>query len=53
MRRSPWATLAVIALALIGLNAVLRILGVQIRISVIGSIVLSLIVGAIVAGTRR
>ncbi|MDH3705343.1 MAG: hypothetical protein OES57_04715 [Acidimicrobiia bacterium] len=52
-RRGPWASLAVFVLVLIGINAVLGVLGVQIRISIIGSIILSVIVGGIMAASNR
>ena len=53
MQRSRWASLGVFVLVLIGLNAVMRILGIQVRISIIGSIILTLIVGGIMAASNR
>ena len=51
--RGPLAAFAVFILVLIGLNVLFSILGWQIRISIIGSIVLTLIVGGIMALTNR
>lgn len=51
--RSPLAQLGVFVLLLIVLNIVLALLGSPVRISIIGSIVLSLVVGAIMGGLNR
>ena len=52
-RRGPLAALGVFVLVLIGLNVLFAVLGWQIRISIIGSIVLTLVVGGIMAATNR
>ena len=51
--RGPLAALGVFILVLIGLNILFAVLGWQIRISIIGSIVLTLIVGGIMAMSNR
>jgi putative effector of murein hydrolase LrgA (UPF0299 family) len=51
--RSPIAQLAVFVLVLVAINVVAQVLGLNIRISIIGSIVLTLIVGGVMALTRR
>jgi putative effector of murein hydrolase LrgA (UPF0299 family) len=51
--RSPVAQLVVFVLVLIAINVVAQVLGLNIRISIIGSIVLTLIVGGVMGLTRR
>lgn len=51
--RSPIAQLVVFVLVLIAINVVAQLLGLNIRISIIGSIVLTLIVGGVMGLTRR
>lgn len=51
--RSPIAQLLVFVLVLIAINVVAQVLGLNIRISIIGSIVLTLIVGGVMGLTRR
>lgn len=51
--RSPIAQLIVFVLVLIAINVVAQVLGLNIRISIIGSIVLTLIVGGVMGLTRR
>ena len=51
--RSPIAQLVVFVLVLIAINVVAQVLGLNIRISIIGSIVLTLIVGGVMGLTRR
>ena len=51
--RSPFAQLIVFVLILIAINVVAQLLGLNIRISIIGSIVLTLIVGGVMGLTRR
>jgi len=51
--RSPFARLLIFILVLILLNVGAQLLGLQIRISIIGSIVLTLIVGGIMAMANR
>lgn len=51
--RSPLAQLAVFVLVLVALNVVLQLFGVQLRINIIGSIVLTIVVGGIMQLTRR
>jgi putative effector of murein hydrolase LrgA (UPF0299 family) len=51
--RSPIAQLIVFVLVLIAINVVAQVLGLNIRISIIGSIVLTLIVGGVMGMTRR
>jgi putative effector of murein hydrolase LrgA (UPF0299 family) len=51
--RSPIARLVVFVLVLMAINVVAQVLGLNIRISIIGSIVLTLIVGGVMALTRR
>ncbi|MGI9616124.1 MAG: hypothetical protein ACR2QO_24635 [Acidimicrobiales bacterium] len=53
MSRSPLGQLVVFVLVLIVLNVVAQLLGLQIRISIIGSIVLTLVVGGIMALANR
>ncbi|MGI9603860.1 MAG: hypothetical protein ACR2QE_18395 [Acidimicrobiales bacterium] len=52
-RRSPLAQIGVFILVLIGLNVLFRVLGLQIQISIIGSLVLTVVVGGIMAATNR
>lgn len=51
--RSPFAQLIVFVLVLIAINAVAQVLGLNIRISIIGSIVLTLVVGGVMGLSRR
>jgi putative effector of murein hydrolase LrgA (UPF0299 family) len=51
--RSPIAQLVVFVLVLVAINVLAQVLGLNIRISIIGSIVLTLIVGGVMALTRR
>ena len=51
--RSPIAQLIVFVFVLIAINVVAQVLGLNIRISIIGSIVLTLIVGGVMGMTRR
>mgnify|MGYP001820129315 CR=1 FL=1 len=51
--RSPFAQLIVFVLILVAINVVAQVLGLNIRISIIGSIVLTLIVGGVMGLTRR
>lgn len=51
--RSPFAQLIVFVLILIVINVVAQLLGLNFRISIIGSIVLTLIVGGVMGLTRR
>ena len=51
--RSPLGRLVVFVLVLIALNVIAQILGLQVRISIIGSIVLTLVVGGIMALLNR
>jgi putative effector of murein hydrolase LrgA (UPF0299 family) len=51
--RSPIAQLVVFVLVLVAINVVAQVLGLNIRISIIGSIVLTLIVGGVMGLTRR
>ena len=51
--RSPITQLIVFVLVLIAINVVAQVLGLNIRISIIGSIVLTLIVGGVMGLTRR
>jgi hypothetical protein len=51
--RGPFAQMLVFILVLIGINVVAQVLGLHIRISIIGSIVLTLVVGGIMAMTNR
>ncbi len=51
--RSPLGQLLVFVLVLIALNVVAQLLGLQVRISIIGSIVLTLIVGGVMAVANR
>jgi len=53
MNKSSLAQLAVFVLVLIGINIVFAILGIQMRISIIGSIVLSLVVGGAMTAMNR
>ena len=52
-RRSPLAQLVVFVLVLIVLNVVLRLFGVQVQINIIGSIVLTVLVGGIMRVANR
>ena len=52
-RRSPLAQFAVFILILIVINIVLAIVGSPMRISIIGSVVLSIVVGGIMAAMNR
>ena len=52
-KRGPIAQLIVFVLALIAINVVAQVVGLNIRISIIGSIVLTLIVGGVMGMTRR
>lgn len=45
--------LAVFVLVLIAINVVAQLLGLQLRISIVGSIVLTLIVGGVMAMANR
>ena len=51
--RGPFAQLVVFVLVLIAINVVAQVLGLNIRISIIGSIVLTLIVGGVMGMTRK
>ena len=51
--RSPIAQLVVFVLVLIAINVVAALLGLQLRISIIGSIVLTLVVGGVMAVANR
>lgn len=51
--RSSFAQLIVFVLVLVALNVVAQLLGFQMRINIIGSIVLTVVVGGIMALTRR
>ena len=51
--RCPLAQLIVFVLVLIGITVVAPLLGLQLRISISGSIVLTIIVGGLMALTRR
>ncbi len=51
--RSPLGQLVVFVVVLVVLNLVLQLFGVQLRINIIGSIVLTIVVGGIMALTRR
>ncbi len=53
MNRSAFGQLVVFVLVLIVINVVAQLLGLQLRISIIGSIVLTVVVGGIMALTRR
>ncbi len=52
-RRSPLAQFAVFVLVLVGINVVLAVIGSPMRISIIGSIVLSLLVGGAMTAMNR
>ena len=52
-RRSPLANFLVFILVLVGINVVLAIFGSPMRISIIGSIVLTIVVGGIMAAMNR
>ncbi len=52
-RRSPLAQFTTFVLVLIAINAVLAIFGSPLRISIIGSLVLTIVVGAIMGSTNR
>lgn len=47
--RSRFGQFVVFVLALIAINVVAQLFGLQLRISIIGSIVLTLVVGAVMA----
>jgi hypothetical protein len=51
--RGPIAGFAVFILVLIGLNVLFSVLGWQLRISIIGSIVLTVVVGGIMTVANR
>jgi len=51
--RSPIAQLVVFVLVLIAINVIAQVLGLNIRISIIGSIVLTLVVGGVMGLTRK
>lgn len=51
--RSPLGQLVVFILVLIVINVVAQLLGLNFRISIIGSIVLTLILGLVMGATRR
>ena len=51
--RGPLAAFGMFILVLIGLNILFQVLGWQIRISIIGSIVLTVVVGGIMAISNR
>ncbi len=51
--QSRFGQLVVFVLVLIVLNVAAQLLGLQVRISIIGSIVLTLIVGGVMAITSR
>ena len=52
-RRSPLAQFGLFVLILVAINAVLAVTGSPMRISIIGSIVLSLVVGGIMTAANR
>ena len=52
-RRSPLAQFAVFILILVVINIVLAIVGSPMRISIIGSVALSIVVGGIMAAMNR
>ena len=51
--RGRFGQLVVFVLVLIVINVVAQLLGLQLRISIIGSIVLTLVVGGVMAMTNR
>jgi len=51
--RSPLGQLLVFVLVLIALNVVAQLLGLQVRISIVGSIVLTLVVGGVMTVANR
>ena len=51
--RSPMAQLATFVVVLILLNVVFRVLGLQLQISIIGSLVLTVVVGAAMGIANR
>ena len=51
--RSPIGQLIVFVLVLIALNVVAQLLGLQVRISIVGSVVLTAVVGGIMAISNR
>lgn len=51
--RGPIAQLVVFVLALIAINVVAQVLGLNIRISIIGSILLTLVLGGVMGMARR
>jgi hypothetical protein len=52
-KQSPWARFALFVLALIIVNVVLAIVGSGLRISIIGSIVLTVVLGGLTALSSR
>ena len=52
-RRNPVAQFVVFVLVLVGINVVMAVLGSPLRISIIGSVVLSVVVGGIMAFLNR
>jgi hypothetical protein len=52
-RRSPFAQFAVFILVLVVINIALAIIGSPMRISIIGSVVLSIVVGGIMTAMNR
>ena len=52
-QRSTFGQLAVFVVVLIVLNVVFRLLGLRIQFSIIGSVVLTLVVGVVMAATSR
>ena len=53
LRRSPLGQFAVFILVLLLINVVAQVLGLNFRISIIGSIVLTVIVGGIMGAVNR
>jgi hypothetical protein len=51
--RSPLGQFVLFVLVLIALNVIAQLLGLRIRISIIGSIVLTLVVGGVMAVANR
>lgn len=51
--RSPVAQLATFVLVLVAINVVLAVFGSPLRISIIGSIVLTIVVGAVMGATNK
>ena len=52
-RRSPLVQFAIFILILVLINIVAQVLGLNFRISIIGSIVLTVVVGGIMAALNR